>query len=95
MPYSGIQPLIQTLKVYTAYEDKEIYRQITPIAITSFITLYSFLLITDGYYFIIFLVMGVGLGTFFSYNKTSNFKFTTYERNLSYTEQTLEQVKTL
>jgi hypothetical protein len=92
MPYSGFQPIIQTLKIYVSSNDKELYNHITPVIVISFVTLYSFLLVTDGYYFIIFISIGIALGILISYNKQTDFRFQKYERNLSYTEQSVEQV---
>lgn len=92
MPYSGIQPLIQTIRVYGALDEKELYKQTIPVLFTSFVSLYCLLLITDGYYFIIFLALGVGLGVYIAYNKQTEYNFSKYERTLSYNEQTLEQV---
>lgn len=92
MSYSNIEQLIRILKLYSSFEDKSLYKQLTPIVAICFATLFSCLLITDGYYFILFILVGVVLGSFLSYNHDSSkqrvqFK---YERNLTYT---VEQVK--
>jgi hypothetical protein len=82
----------QVLRSYIPIEDILVLKDLAPFAIGSFLAIYAFLLITDGYYFLIFMVLGFSLGAFYFNNKDGNLKIEQYERNLSYTEQALEQV---
>jgi hypothetical protein len=83
----------QVLKSYIGVEVRSLLKDLASFAIGSFLAIYAFLLITDGYYFLIFSVVGFGLGAFYFNNKDGSLKIEQYERNLSYTEQALEQVR--
>jgi hypothetical protein len=78
--------------MYLNTEDKPLLNEVTPVLTCLFFAIYTLLLITDGYYFLIFLIIGFGLGAFYFNNKDGNFRIEHYERSLSYSEQTLEQV---
>ena len=91
MSYTGIEAFIQLLRVYTPIENKPFLKEIAPFAFISFLVVYACLLVTDGYYFLVFLALGFSIGIFFSSNQEANSNLLQYERNLSYKEQTLEQ----
>lgn len=93
MSYTGVEAFIQLLRIYTPIENKPFLKEIAPFASISFLIVYACLLITDGYYFLVFLALGFSIGIFYSSNQEANYNFSQYERNLSYKEQTLEQVK--
>lgn len=88
-----LEEIVQIIKIYTAAENTTLWKEVSPILCCTFLAIYSILLITDGYYSLIFLVIGFGLGAFYFTNNDGNFKINLYERNLSYSEQTLEQVE--
>ena len=56
-----------------------------------FLTIYTTLLIASGYFFFIFIALGFVLGALYFNNKDGSFRVESYERHLSYKEQTLEQ----
>jgi hypothetical protein len=84
---------LKLTKMYVSSENKSAWSEVVSMSTCLFFAIYTLLLITDGYYFLVFLVLGFGLGAFYFNNKDGNFKVEHYERNLSYSEQALEQVK--
>ncbi|KAL9546136.1 hypothetical protein MBANPS3_006817 [Mucor bainieri] len=89
--YTGVDALIQLLKIYTPIENKPFLKEITPFACIAFLAVYACLLITDGYYFLVFIVLGFSIGLFYSSHQTASVDYSHFERHLSYKEQTLEQ----
>lgn len=65
---------------YTSQEDKSLLKNTTPFIVTSFFVIYSILLLTDGYYFLIFLAVGFSLGAFNSLNTNVEYKIPNYEK---------------
>lgn len=87
--------IYELIKIYTPIQDVSFLKEITPLFTCAFLVIYSLLLITDGYYFLVFLFLGFAAGAFYfnSHDNDGNLKIEQYQRNLLYTEQTLEQVK--
>lgn len=85
-----IQPYLQFLKTFI-HIDPELYEFKLPFT-CSFLAIYSFLLITDGYFFLVFLFVGFALGAFY-FNNNDGILTMNYEKNLVYSESTLEEVK--
>lgn len=88
-----LKELALLLKIYTTPSDPTVWKHLSTLLLCTFLFIYSILLITEGYYSLIFLVIGFSLGAFYFTNNDGNFKINLYERNLSYSEQALEQVK--
>lgn len=86
-----LEELALLLKIYTTPSDPTVWKQLSTLLLCTFLSIYSILLITEGYYSLIFLVIGFSLGAFYFTNNDGNFKINLYERNLSYSEQALEQ----
>lgn len=74
-------------------ENKPILKEIAPFAWVAFLIVYACLLITDGYYFLVFLMLGFSIGIFYSNNSAVSVDYSQLERSLSYKEQALEQVR--
>ncbi|CEP15498.1 hypothetical protein [Parasitella parasitica] len=92
MTYTGVDAFVQLLRTYTPVENKALLKEVGPFTLISFLVVYACLLITDGYYFLVFLLLGFSIGLLCSSHRSSSPDFTTqYDRNLSYKEQTLEQ----
>ncbi|KAI7884474.1 PXA domain-containing protein [Mucor mucedo] len=68
-------------------------KRVVPTLVGSFLAIYSVLLFTDGYYFLVFLVVGFGLGGIYFSAATQDgpLPFEKYERHLVLSETTLEQ----
>lgn len=93
MPNTGVkEAMYEVLKSYICVEDGSMLKDLAPFAISCFLAIFALLLTVDGNYFLIFIVLGFGLGAFYFNNRDSSFKIEKYERNLSYTDQALEQV---
>jgi len=91
--YTGVDAFIQLLRIYTPIENKPFLKEIAPFALVAFLIVYACLLITDGYYFLVFLILGFSIGAFYSNNSAVSVDYSQLERSLSYKEQTLEQVR--
>lgn len=89
--------IYEIIKIYTRIDDLASIKDLAPIATCSFLVIYCTLLIIDGYYFLVFLFLGFAGGALYfnGQNNDGNLKIEQYERNLSYTEQTLEEVSVL
>lgn len=84
--------MVQLLRIYTPIENRPFLKEIAPFASTAFFVVYACLLITDGYYFLVFIVLGFSAGLFYTSHQTANVDYSHFERHLSYKEQALEQV---
>lgn len=84
---------IQLIRQLIPSEDQFFLNQVALAFSCSFLAIYSILLLTDGYYFLVFLVTGFGLGGFYFNNKDGHLEMEKYERHVSVSENTLEQVK--
>ncbi|KAI8343778.1 PXA domain-containing protein [Choanephora cucurbitarum] len=71
--------------------DTEASSDLVRISTGVFLAVYTTLLITSGYFFLIFIALGFALGALYFNNKDGSFRIEPYERHLSYKEQTLEQ----
>ncbi|CAO3652700.1 unnamed protein product [Mucor fragilis] len=89
--YTGADALVQLLRIYTPIENRPFLKEIAPFASTAFFVVYACLLITDGYYFLVFIVLGFSAGLFYTSHQTANVDYSHFERHLSYKEQALEQ----
>ncbi|KAI8886186.1 hypothetical protein K501DRAFT_331455 [Backusella circina FSU 941] len=49
-------------KVYFPLDDTQVMNDIVPLTVWSFVTIYALLLVSDGYYFLVFLLLGFGIG---------------------------------
>ncbi|KAI7901207.1 PXA domain-containing protein [Cokeromyces recurvatus] len=84
---TGVEELKEILRIYTGADNKKILREIAPFATLFSLVIYAILLIQDGHHFLIFLILGFGLGAFYFNKAESKLKIEEYERNLNFLEQ--------
>lgn len=82
----------QLLQQFLPTTDNDI-KQVVPTLVGSFLAIYSVLLFTDGYYFLVFLVVGFGLGGIYFTSHDGQLEIEKYERHLNVSENTMEEVK--
>ncbi|KAI8352929.1 PXA domain-containing protein [Blakeslea trispora] len=82
---------ISLFKSMLVSNDKEASADITRTFTGVFLIVYTIVLITSGYLFLIFIAIGFVLSALYFNNRDGSFRIEPYERHLSYKEQTLEQ----
>lgn len=75
---------VELIKEYFSLEPS--VKEYKRVVSSTFVTIYALLLVTDGYYFLLFLVIGFGIGGFYFNNKDGMLNMN-YERSLVFTEE--------